>query len=271
MLEFHRTDKFWLNDRDTALVCFWKSVLDQPDLLIERIGAFRPSVQAFYDAMRLLSEHKGGVPTDATEMVELGFLKLVVQRLSHLGLGMMSGSPRGGNAQDAAPYLDNGRWRVNRIDSKWSADHLSREITNYNFRFSRVEARCTNLDFGAVIEDESEPSVLYLDPPYWEEGAAVYQHSFDECDHMRLAALLKKTRHAWVLAYGDCQEIRELYGWASIQEVNVFSVIANRTKRELLIYPKESPYRGGLSSATWNKTSSNFRQILKQLPEVCGS
>ena len=240
MLEFDRADKFWINDKDAGLACFWKSVIEQPDALVERIDAFEPSVEEFHDAKRILLNHQGGVPTDLIQMVELGFCKLVVQKLSHSGLGVMSGSPRGGNAQDGAPCLDNGRWRVNRIDSRWSPPHMCREVTNYSFLFNRVETVCTNLDFSAVILDESEQSSLFLDPPYWEEGQDCYLHSFTEQDHVRLADLLRKTRHAWVLTYGDCPEIRELYGWAAIEEVNVKSCIANRTKAELLIYRETS-------------------------------
>jgi DNA adenine methylase len=68
------------------------------------------------------------------------------------------------------------------------------------------------------------------------EQGKIYQHCFQRQDHERLAEALKTTRHAWVLSYDDCPEIRELYDWADISTNTVkYTIGGIRTKQELLI------------------------------------
>ena len=107
------------------------------------------------------------------------------------------------------------------------------------------------MDFLDLIKDITCDSLLYLDPPYYIKGNDLYQHGFTVKDHERLASALKNTKHAWVLSYDDCDEIRELYQWACVQPLDVnYSITAtkdkktgerlSRTKAELLICPKET-------------------------------
>jgi DNA adenine methylase len=256
-LDFGRADSIWVNDVDVPLMCFWQSVIEYPDLLLSQVESFVPSVESWYTAKRecrkqcgmpsssdriaelgfqKLVQQKltwsgcadGGMPG---RVVELGFQKLVVQRLSYSGRGVQSGSVRGGNHQDGAMYKDGKRLRKNRIDSRWSPAQIRRDVLRYHHRFMRLdELRCTNLDFELVIEDESERCILFLDPPYWEEGPGTYHHSFTHSDHERLAGLLKKTKHAWVLTYGNHEEIRRLYDWAKIKTIHIESACFSKNK-----------------------------------------
>jgi site-specific DNA-adenine methylase len=100
-----------------------------------------------------------------------------------------------------------------------------------------MKVRCTNVDFEAMINDQS-PALLYLDPPYFKYGGDLYRHNFSDADHKRLAGALRKTRNPWVLSYDDCDEARKLYSWAAISEpVSVTYQITRNitTKKELLI------------------------------------
>jgi hypothetical protein len=89
------------------------------------------------------------------------------------------------------------------------------------------------------------------DPPYYVKGGDLYQHGFTVADHERLAVALKETKHAWVLSYDDCFEVRRLYDWACVEPLEVsYSITAtkdketghrlSRTKSELLICPKRT-------------------------------
>lgn len=133
-------------------------------------------------------------------------------------------------------YKDGKRFRKNCIDSRWSPTQIRRDVLRYHQRFMRLaELRCTNVDFESVIEDDSERSVLFLDPPYWEEGPGTYQHSFTRNDHERLAALLKNTKHPWVLTYGNHKEIRRLYDWAKIQTIHMEGGPRKKYRTDLII------------------------------------
>jgi DNA adenine methylase len=99
------------------------------------------------------------------------------------------------------------------------------------------EGICTNIDFSEMIKDKSCNALIYLDPPYYIKGDDLYQHSFTVDDHKRLADCLKKTSHKWVLSYDNSEEIKKLYDWAVIEEINEvkYSIKKSRLKSELLI------------------------------------
>jgi DNA adenine methylase len=205
------------------LVAFWRSVIEHPYRLIEMVDTFTPTPEAFHEAKRRCLHHRGDVPDDP---VTLGFEKLVAHRLSHSGRGVQSGSCRGGNHQ-------NGNCT---IDGRWSPWDIRRQVPNTSRQMNRLkELRCTNVDFATLIEDESEPCILFLDPPYRGEGGGTYQHSFKKEDHERLAALLQKTKHPWVLTYGNDQEIRRLYEWTKIETVHMESGLTKKYRTDLII------------------------------------
>lgn len=79
----------------------------------------------------------------------------------------------------------------------------------------------TSLDFEDVIKRPSKLKVLlYIDPPYFLPSKRKhYLNGFSRKDHLRLLNLLKKTKHAFLLSYEDCKEIRELYSWAKIYKL----------------------------------------------------
>ena len=125
------------------------------------------------------------------------------------------------------------------IDCRWSPDYICKKIIHLNKLFSKItieQSACSNLDFSNVIEDNSCKALIYLDPPYYVKGNELYQFGFTNEDHERLMLSLKKTNHLWLLSYDDCPEIRNLYSWAKIEDLNVkYSIAGSTTKKELLI------------------------------------
>ena len=152
----------------------------------------------------------------------------------------MAGGPLGGRKPTS----------VAAIGSRWNPDRLCATVDALHERLAVCDVRhasCTCLDFGQIIQDDSCPSVIYLDPPYYDKGNELYECSFTCADHERLAGLLKASKHRWVLFYDDCPAIRELYGWANIQVISdvnhsitprkdhATGQKVSRTKPELLI------------------------------------
>ncbi|KKP76332.1 MAG: M1.BsrBI [Parcubacteria group bacterium GW2011_GWC1_35_21] len=83
------------------------------------------------------------------------------------------------------------------------------------------DTKITNLDFEDLIKKPSKRKVfLYIDPPYFLPlKKKHYINGFTKEDHLRLMKLLKQTKHAFLLSYEDCPEIRELYSWAKIYKL----------------------------------------------------
>lgn len=224
----------WINDIDPGIAALWTSVMLMPNALCGKISNYNPNVQDFDSFRRELTDAVGNNGTDDT--LSLGLKKLIIHQISYSGLGTKSGGPLGGRSQ-ASPY---------KIDCRWSPSHMIKKIKELNLLFKHFEIafnKCTSYDFPALINDGGQlgkgKSLIYCDPPYFVKGEDLYQHSFGQLDHIRLAEELKKTRHEWLLSYDDAPEIRRLYRWAKIEQLNVkYSITTARQKKELLIHAK---------------------------------
>jgi tRNA G37 N-methylase TrmD len=71
-----------------------------------------------------------------------------------------------------------------------------------------------------------------------------------------VAALLKKTKHPWVLTYGNHEEIRQLYDWAKIETIHMESSFTKKYRTDLIITPAKRD--GGVSEWVNGLPSSNI-------------
>jgi len=219
----------WFNDFDIALAFLWNAVFTRRDLLKEMIRAYTPNVEDFYAFKEeLTSLERNSFPT-GDDVVKIGFKKLVIHQISYSGLGTKSGGPLGGREQESK-Y---------KVDCRWSPEHICRKIDKTWDECRHFDMRsggCTCTDFQSVVEDDSCKALIYVDPPYYGKGGELYQHSFTDEDHKRLADVLGGSRHRWLLSYDDCPEIRKLYSWATIEMIDVnYTITKARTKGEVLI------------------------------------
>jgi DNA adenine methylase len=218
-------NKFWINDYDIGIACLWSAVIQYPQQLKNKIKGFNPEVKyfdQFKDEMLNLTRNYAYEPD---ELINIGFKKLALHQISYSGLGTKSGGPLGGREQKS-------QYKIN---CRWSPDYICKKIDKVHNKFKSVAVRnsnCSCLDFEDIIAENTNNALLYLDPPYYIKGNDLYQHGLSNHDHLRLMGALKTTKHKWVLSYDDCEEIRELYKWANITEIqNVnYSITATRDK-----------------------------------------
>ena len=210
----------WINDLDPGISAIWTSVIDSPENFINKITQFVPSLEKFHEFKKDLLN---------SNCLDLDLKKIAVHQMSYSGLGT-KGGPLGGLDQKSQ-YKIGCRWNPKKICEK--IVYFNKKFKNKEIRFSK----CTNFDFSFLIEDFKYKSLIYLDPPYFDKGDELYQFSFSLEDHKRLSELLKFCRHKWLLSYDDCKEIRTLYNWAKIEEINVnYTINTSRNKKELLIH-----------------------------------
>ena len=212
----------WINDIDHTVNALWLAIASHADDLKQAVREFQPSVEEF---RRIKAGFLSNGPILATDVVRIALDKLAIQAMSFSGLGVMSNAPVGGWSQ-----------RNSNVGSRWLPETLCKRIDLISPHLAR--ARVTNTDFSGMLCDDGRAAV-YLDPPYYGAGPELYQHSFAPADHLRLRNLLRHTSHDWVLSYDDCPQIRDLYSFAHIEELEVtYSVSKARRTRELLIYPR---------------------------------
>ena len=238
LLSKNKINTVCFNDYDIGIYCFWMSVLNYPNELCELIDNFIPSVENFYNFKEFLTS----INRDnfLQSVLDVGFKKMVIHQISYSGLGVMSGGPLGGREQSSA-YKINCRWSPSHLKSNIIKTHqLLKKSNIYNNQFY-----CK--DFEESMDLFKEQNVFYyLDPPYYEKGPELYQYSFSESDHCRLANILKNEQGPWILSYDNNERIRELYSWAYMKEVKVSCTIntkkSSNIKNELLIVPKNYQY-----------------------------
>lgn len=219
----------YINDKDLALACLWSAVINHSEELKERVLKFVPSVDMFNKYKSTLMDEIIYFDIDNKDfVVEYGFMKLAVHQTSFSGLGTKSGGPLGGKKQKS----------IYKIDCRWSPKYICDKIDKINLLFKKHNIKnnaCCSYDFEEVLRGDN--FITYLDPPYFVKGDDLYQFSFTFSDHVRLRDLLKNLNVGWVLSYDDCKEIRSLYDWATLEEIEVSYSIKNaRVKKELLIY-----------------------------------
>lgn len=205
-----------LNDLDPGIAALWRSVRDAPRELIHLVAAFRPSTDAFYR----FKEQDGDTSLDP---VVLGFQKLALHQTSFSGLGYKSGGPLGGRKQ-RSEYNTDCRWNAARIATHIMARHRLMQ------QYSHVDI--LNEDFAPVLDSLPDNAFVYLDPPYYVQGEALYRHAMTDADHKRLANQLRRARFRWVLSYDDHPRIRELYAWARIESFFMTPTVQRATTKQ---------------------------------------
>lgn len=157
--------------------------------------------------------------TDAAQLTDLER----AARFLYLQKTGFGGMPRNFGMDFARP-----RWSLAKVEPMLEAVH------------ERLDGvLIDHLDFGSCIERyDSRPGTLfYCDPPYWGHEDDYGKDIFSRQDFERLSTLLKGLQGRFILSLNDAPEVRELFGWASIEEVELNYTVSGRAKpvRELII------------------------------------
>lgn len=193
-------DSIWINDKDTSLAAIWNEVIKTPEHLKGLIRSYKPKMSDFYNFKNDL------LTKPAAEIKDVALAKIASHRMGYSGMGT-----KGGVRKD--------------VLARWNAKRMCETIDELRIIFKSVNVKynsCTSIDLVELVNRKSSKQcVIYIDPPYFKQGNALYQYGFSEYDHCRLAAALKSCRHKWLLSYDDCSFIRELYSWAYIDKLPV--------------------------------------------------
>jgi DNA adenine methylase len=202
-------DNVTICEKDSALADLWWQIIDDPRGLIRKVERFEPSVRVFLSAkLRVLAEQG------------TGFNFLVVNRLSHGGRGVKAG-PQGGHNQD-------GKYK---IGCRWNTETLVKHIQDLHDLFGTVDVKWVCGSYEGV----QELDYLYMDPPYWDIGDEMYQHSFTENDHLNLFDYLR-ARDGWLLSYNNCPEVRNIYVGFNMKVTGTVGNGGEKPNTELLIW-----------------------------------
>ena len=218
LLDAGKINKLVLNDLDPAVYAFWDTVVSDSRFLLQHF-ADAPTYQDFRNAKLVLNSANELVGTYSGRR-ELAWSFLLLNRTCFSGI-VMAG-PMGGKAADKEAFL-----------SRWNAEALKKRISRIAKLAEKIEVhRMDCCDFVESLAYWYPDATLFVDPPYYQKGPALYPSAFSAEDHRRLADTLNALYVGMpgpdiVVTYDDCPEIRGMYPLADIEEVRRVYSIAN--------------------------------------------
>jgi len=188
--------KFWINDIYENLYHFWIQAQQNPDELIQQIQYWRDTFKVGKELHKYLLKN-----IDRFDSLRKAAAFFVFNRIT------FSGTTESGGFSNAALHKRFTQSSIERVKA------LSYILQN---------TKITNLDYQQVIEAKGENVFIFLDPPYYSATkSALYGKNgklHRDFDHERLAEVLKKTKHKWLITYDDSEYIRNLFSFANIKE-----------------------------------------------------
>lgn len=165
-----------LNDLDPRMWAFWRTAIDRPRELADRLRGASPS--------RELHAYCTGVMKSSTQVYEIGFAVICSNLLSF-----------GGKLRGAFTVREQNRGALHR-----AADNLD-HLAAYTDRITLHRSDAVSL---MDIYKSADRVLLYVDPPYYAVGNSLYAVGMSPHAHSRLASWLVSHRHlSWVLSYDD--------------------------------------------------------------------
>lgn len=191
-------DKLVLNDLDKGIYGLYKTILENPDFLIDRINNVTPDHDLYFNFRNDIKTGYIGLNEN-----ESGWRFLVVNRLAYSGI--VKANPLGGKNGELKKLL-----------SRWSKDELIKKIKLIHAHANKIEI--LNMDALEVIEDFywNDKTTIFVDPPYFLKGEALYNHAYINKDHIELQNLLDSLYMGCpgadiVLTYDDHEYIKTMY------------------------------------------------------------
>jgi DNA adenine methylase len=213
LMQRYPNRRFWVNDLDPFVSCFWVALATEPDRLAKRLTHYLLEFPSDQDKAYLADWAKGLIHD--THGVERAALYYIMSKTSFSGLAFL------GTA--VSPRLFNARG----IEHLKAVGRLLRG----------VDLKVTDLDFTDCLTDD--PGVFtYFDPPYLID-CYLYGENGDmhrSFDHRRFAKAVSPLKSRWMVSYNDDLLIRRYFKTHRISTIEVpYTMSAKRTATELLI------------------------------------
>lgn len=219
-------DHIIINDRDRAIYCFWKSVIERTDAFVDRVMTVDLTITEWERQRDIYRQ-----PSRRSE-IDIGFAAFYLNRCNRSGIIVKAG-PIGGMEQK-------GKWK---LDARFNREGLAsrvRGIASFEDRIEVLRMDAEDLIRELKRRSRSESLFAYADPPYYVKGKALYLNHYQDEDHKRFARLMCGTKQfPWVMTYDDAPRIRELYATMNIRsfQLRYSAHLDSQEGSELFISP----------------------------------
>jgi DNA adenine methylase len=202
--------KFVATDYDFTISGFWELIGTGTDAQVQELIALiaQPPTVELFRALRA---------KPPVTLVERAYHAIFFNRTTFSGIAM---------AQPIGGFKQTSKWTIN---CRYNAPLLQKKVQNLR---TLLAGRLTVTNEDAILWLQRIPAgvPLYLDPPYFVKGDALYPVKMDDMQHGKLADVLA-TRTNWIMSYDICDEIREKYTFAKLIELGFrYSINGKKTE-----------------------------------------
>ncbi|MGN7471071.1 DNA adenine methylase [Brevibacillus sp. SAFN-007a] len=188
-------NKIIINDIDRSIYSFWYSVLNHTEELCRRIRDTEITVDE-WKRQKVYQQNK-----EVADIIDLGFSTFFLNRTNRSGI--IKGGIIGGKNQDKD-------WRM---DVRFNKADLIKRIEKIALYKQRIDLY--GLDaiilLNEIREEIDERTLIYFDPPYYNQGSALYVNHYSNDDHLELANHIQALDCKWMLTYDFTPPILEMY------------------------------------------------------------
>lgn len=234
-------EKIGLIDKDPLVASFWKAVFYDTNWLVKQIKNIEVTLEQW-------QTFKNSVPITTRERA---LVCLFLNRTSFSGILTAGAGPIGGKNQTSEYGIDcrfTEKTRQTLVHRVRQAAALKEKVAfvwcdDWSRGIKRVREK---QDKGQL----SQSLLFYFDPPFFEKADQLYNHYFDEKQHIKLRNHIFALREPWLLSYDSVAKVSELYEQSDSEREDHVTHIdllyttsgrARRSAREIIISNKRLP------------------------------
>lgn len=184
-----------INDIDRSIFSFWHCVLDQTDELCNKIIQTAITMEE-WERQKAIQSNK-----DHADLLDLAFSTFFLNRTNRSGI--IKGGVIGGKGQS-------GEWKM---DARFNKTDLINRIRRIALHRDKITLHCA--DSIAFVNDilpaVDDHTLIYFDPPYYNQGSALYVNHFTHRNHEELSHYIRQLNCKWMLTYDFTPEIIKMY------------------------------------------------------------
>jgi DNA adenine methylase len=215
-------EQLLINDLNPGIAAFWRSIVYSTDEFIARVEREEVSLKSWHRHRDIYQS-----PNGATDL-DLGFATFFLNRCNRSGI--LNARPIGGLEQE-------GKWK---IDARFNRVNLCARIRHIQSMSGHISvSEKPALEFVTTVSRRTNPVLFYADPPYLIKGEELYMSAHSWEDHVRLAKMLLRIRHPWILTYDFDERVRNLYPSNRCLEYRIsHTAQSQRVGREFMLFSR---------------------------------
>ena len=214
-------ERIIINDSDQAIASIWKARTFENDAFLDKMWNTDVSLAEWHKQRDIYRFSKKKYSLD------YGFAAFFLNRTNHSGI--LSSGPIGGQEQ--------GEWK---LDVRFNKENLAKRIKAIGELKGQIKVY--NRDVFSFVRNQltkyEDHAFVYLDPPYYRRGEALYKNFFNGRKHRELKErIINDINIPWVVSYDNVPEIREIYDGVDSKAFSLnYSLANNGSGQEIMFF-----------------------------------